>query len=201
MKFDEAGFVHYLLYDVLVHKGTEVYYSYWVKQFIREYDSEAGSWQVQLTSYLENMRKEDEFLEWQADQAERAIRIYFSGFLKQPSVVDESENVGPAEEIVLDIDTLVENFKSLLRTQKCGAHTEKIYAGWVRKYLEFQLGNVEKETFSRKELERGVAKFLENLVSAREVVQSDRKQAFTALQIFFRLIFEQDISRLRFMLE
>lgn len=160
MEFDEAGFVHYLLYDVLVHKGTEVYYSYWVKQFIREFDEEAGGWQVQLSRYLENMRNDDEFLEWQAEQAERAIRTYFSGFLKQQlTVMEAGEVLTPVDEVVLDVDTLVEKFRSLLRMQKCGAHTEKIYAGWVKEYLEFQLSYAPKKACSKKSWRKGSPDF------------------------------------------
>lgn len=203
MGFDETGFVNYLLYDVLVRKGTEVYYTYWVKQFLREYDADGPGWQQQLDSYLENMRVVGDFQEWQAGQAEKAVRTYFTGFRKQSET--DSRKGAPAKPVegrVLEVDTLLSSFKKMLQNQNCGASTEKMYLGWVEEYLRFQLKiDAEKSTFSKKELEQGVSSYLSFLEDERQVLSSVRKQAFTAILIFFSLVLNQDISKLKYLLE
>lgn len=203
MDFDETAFVNYLLYDVLVRKGTEVYYTYWVKQFLREYDAEGSGWQQQLDSFLEKMRKAGDFQEWQAGQAEKAVRTYFTGFKKQPESNTKQGVPGQAgKEVVLEVDSLLSSFQKMLRKQNCGASTEKMYLGWVEEFLRFQLKiDAEKVTFSKKELEQGVASYFSFLKNERQVLSSVRKQAFTAILIFFSLVLNQDISKLKYLLE
>jgi hypothetical protein len=207
MVFNETAFVNYLLYDVLVRKGTEVYYTYWVKQFLREYDIEGKGWQEQLTTYLEKMRVAGDFQEWQAVQAEKAVQTFFAEFLAQSEDLGTNiQNLGgghkPTEGKRLEVDTMLSSFQKMLRKQNCGAGTEKMYLTWVEEYLRFQLKlDAEKATFSKKELEHGVANYLEFLVKERQVLTSVRKQAFTAILIFFSLVMNQDISNLKYLLE
>jgi hypothetical protein len=206
MVFDETAFVNYLLYDVLVRKGTEVYYVYWVKQFLWEYDAVDGGWQEQLKDYLERMRAGGDFQEWQAGQAEKAVTTYFSGFMKQSveteTVVKSAGSDKPAEGKRLEVDTLLSSFRQMLQKQNCGVSTEKTYLGWVEEYLQFQLKiDAAKATYSNKELEHGVSKYLGFLATERRVATSVRKQAFTAILIFFSLVLDQDIANLKYILE
>ncbi|WP_240910157.1 phage integrase N-terminal SAM-like domain-containing protein [Desulfopila sp. IMCC35008] len=203
MGFDENGFVNYLLYDVLVRKGTEVYYTYWVKQFLREYDADGLGWQQQLDSFLKKLRVAGDFQEWQAGQAEKAVRTYFTGFKNQPEGESNQGDPGkPVEGRVLEVDTLLSSFRKMLRKQNCGASTEKMYLGWIEEYLRFQLKiDPEKATFSKKELEQGVSSYIRFLETERQVSSSVRKQAFTAILIFFSLVLNQDISKLKYLLE
>lgn len=203
MAFDETAFVNYLLYDVLVRKGTEVYYTYWVKQFLREYDADDEGWQEQLAGYLDRIRVAGDFQEWQARQAEKAIRTYFTGFKNKPEAEPKPASViKPVAGKLLEVDTLLSSFQKMLRKQNCGASTEKMYLGWVEEYLQFQLGiDVGKATYSKKDLEHGVSDYLSFLAAERQVLTSVRKQAFTAILIFFSLVLNQDISNLKYLLE
>lgn len=202
MGFDEGKFAEYLLYDVLVRKGTEVYYIYWVRQFLRGYDPQSDlDWQGQLKQFLQDLREGKEFQEWQANQAERAVRTYFTGF-KKLSVKTKPAPESPREQqLMLSADSLLVQFKENLRSQKCGASTERIYLGWVRRYFDYLERDGQKSTFNRRDLEKGVSGFLIYLHEEAKEQPSVRKQAFNALMIFFSLVMERNISGLRYLLE
>lgn len=210
MEFDEAGFIKYLLYDVLVRKGTEVYYTYWVRQFMLEYQGVDEDWESQLGRFLARMCEAGEAQEWQAGQAEKAIRTYFTGFLELPASGAEGDQhrpAGPVEdnhaerEEPLDAGKLLGDFRVELGRQNCGAATETMYVSRVAAFLDF-LEDISDTGVVRSGMRAGAVKYLSGLANSSEgVSQSDRKQVFTALLIFFNLVVNEDISGLRYLLE
>ena len=81
--FDEAGFTDYLAEKRLVRPGSERYFAAWSRLFCQMRSSwRYGPWHEQLPHFLKYLRESGRAREWQMQQAEQSVRLYFTHFSK-----------------------------------------------------------------------------------------------------------------------
>lgn len=201
MRFEEAKFKEYLLYDLLVRRGTDVYYVYWVKEFFKKSGSvNAENWQERLIQFVKELEKQDAYQDWQGKQAEKAINLYFTGFKKEKPAakgVGGSTRAKPPKRRTDSSVMLLNRFREKLRRQNCGAKAESIYLNWAELFLIYVEKSTGKNASIHSNLKIYVRRFFTYLEVNRDASAAARKQAFTALHTFFRLVFDLDISDIK----
>ena len=198
MQFDGEKFKEYLLYDQLVRRGTEVYYLYWVKEFLdRDGDVTAETWRECLDRFILDLKKQESYQEWQGKQAQKAVTIYFSGFKKGEPATGESVEIEAAPEPEKEPDSstiLLIRFQEKLQRRKCTAKAEQVYLDWVELFLVYVEKSTGKQPDFQSNLKIFVRRFLTYLEVNRDVSPAARKQAFSALELFFQIVFNLELT-------
>ena len=91
----------------------------------------------QVRTFCETLERESRWEDWQIQQAEHALRIYFVHFLKRTdwqkkpasSVVDERGHTSPL--------VALEQLRHRLRTRHYSYRTECSYIDWVRRFFAY----------------------------------------------------------------
>ena len=131
--------------------------------------------------------------DWQVQQAEQALRIYFLNFLnrtdwhRQPAspVVDTDGRVDPL--------TALQLLRARIRTRHYSYRTEASYADWVRRFLDYlaqQHGPRPQVTAA------GIRDFLTHLAVHRHVSASTQNQAQCALLFLAREVLALEVDGL-----
>jgi len=135
LQIDEFG--EYLLTRSLCDEKHQKFYLLWVKRFFKaSREWPANSWDVLLQQYV-NMLHDDPLIEeWQVEQAEKAVRLYFHNFRSCdniPSTATKSLNVG--EDGSVNCVDLLSAVRQSLRVQHYSYRTEQTYLDWLRRFL------------------------------------------------------------------
>lgn len=141
LQLDEFG--EYLVKRSFCRQGKETYYLYWVKKFFRESKTwEADSWDLLLQRYVNFLHDDGSVEEWQVDQAEKSVRLYFHNFRGGDgleSLTNSHLDIGEDGSVVArDIITAV---RKSLRIRHYSYRTEQTYLDWIRRFLIY-LGSV-----------------------------------------------------------
>ncbi len=144
LQLDEFG--EYLIRGSFCRQGKEKYYLYWVKRFFRESKTwEAESWDLLLQRYVNFLHDDGSVEEWQVDQAEKSVRLYFHNFRGGDgleSLTNSHLDIGEDGSVVArDIITAV---RKSLRIRHYSYRTEQTYLDWIRRFLVY-LGSLERK--------------------------------------------------------
>ncbi|MFO7870856.1 MAG: integron integrase [Kiritimatiellia bacterium] len=193
-----AEYGDYLVKNLLVKAEHAKFYVYWVRRFFKESaDWKPDAWEVLLQKYVNSLYEDGSTEEWQVQQAERAVRLYFHNFLngeaereKKTPIVQVSE----AGEIVCR-DVLAA-IRDGLRVRHYSYRTEQTYVQWTERFFRY-LKKVQKR---REEAgvvavsPQGIKDYLAWLATERDVSAATQNQAFSALLFAAREILRLDIG-------
>lgn len=129
-------FGEFLMKARLVKEKAAPYCVRWVRRFLTHPASEEPV-ADQVRRFCEDLEREGRWEEWQARQAEHALRIYFVHFLKRTdwqrtlarTVIDEHGHASPL--------AALEQLRQRLRTRHYSYRTECSYADWVRRFFAY----------------------------------------------------------------
>ena len=184
-------FAEFLLKAQLVRPNAAPFVVRAVRQFHRQAATDE--------SLADRVRRSCEDLEragrqdWQVQQAEQALRIYFVNFLngtdwhRQPArpVVDTDGRVDPL--------TALQLLRARIRTRHYSYRTEASYADWVRRFLDY----LERQHGPRPQVTAaGVRDFLTHLAVHRHVSASTQNQAQCALLFLARDVLALEVDGL-----
>ncbi|MDJ0622499.1 MAG: phage integrase N-terminal SAM-like domain-containing protein [Desulfocapsaceae bacterium] len=194
--FNRADFAQFLLHKGIVTPGTEKYFVHWLDLFQRSRKNwPEHQWHDQLPMFLELLKQTKGRKEWQVQQAELAVRLYFTSYLnkykKEPPhqpllIVVNGQSFSSAETL--------EMFEDTLKVKHFSDHIIKNYLHWTKTfllYLENRQGFSEK--FHLSDAQYGVKKFMVHLAVQQDISAAAQNQAFSSLSLFFRYIFDYDI--------
>ena len=147
--------------------------------------------------FVEGLRSSGSWEDWQIEQAERAVKVYFHTFQNgadaedRPAARVERDAVGR-----VDAGESLEAARSLLRTKHYSYRTEQTYLMWMGQFLEYLAkgeAEVGSDGVSTGEAKgrvmvdgQGVKSFLTFLATRRRVSASTQNQAFSALLFLCR---------------
>ena len=137
-------FGEYLLTRSLCDEKHCKFYLYWVKRFFRESKAwQADTWEVLLPQFANALRDDVSVQDWQVEQAEKAVRLYFHNFRSGDSIPSAA-----TKSLVLDEDgsvsciDLLSAVRLSLRIQHYSYRTEQTYLDWIRRFLVY-VGSVQ----------------------------------------------------------
>jgi integron integrase len=184
-------FGEFLLRGRLVRPNAAPYVVGWVRQFLSR-PAVAGSLSDQVRGFCEELERRGR-QDWQVQQAEHAIQIYFVNFQGRTdwrtapasAVVDAEGRTDPL--------SAIEGLRARLRTRHYSYRTESSYVDWVRRffdYLRSRDGPVSTVTGA------GVRDFLTHLAVNRRVSASTQNQAQCALLFLAREVLGLEVDGL-----
>lgn len=192
-KFDGSGFGEFLLKTSLVPREREKFFVYWARRFFQErINWPELAWHEQIEPFLNELVSTNRFESWQLQQAEQAVRLYFTSFLaKDPG----GDSLFTIDELTQEkIKALLKNFRDGLKLRGYAFRTIKTYSHWTSRYLGFVLKRQALgETDDARVL---VTQFLTQLAVVGKVSSSTQNQAFHSLLSFFRLILKKELSEM-----
>ena len=83
-----SRFAEFLLHRQLVREKAAPYMVRWVRRFLSNPPVNEGSTIHEMAlSYVEQLRADNQYEEWQLRQAEQALRLYFHNFILHNSIL------------------------------------------------------------------------------------------------------------------
>ena len=171
-------FGEFLLRARLVPERQAPYIVKWVRRFLRT-ESGGDSLAERVETFRDSLERAGTWSDWQVQQAERAIRLYFVNFLKRVDWGARPTRVALDEEGRVDTLAAMGELRRRLRVRHYSYRTEATYADWCRQFLAYaaQRANGPRPIVDA-ELVRD---FLAHLALERRVSASTQNQAFHAL--------------------
>lgn len=200
LQLDE--FAEYLLKQSLCREHNAKFFVMWVKRFFRESrDWPPDTWDVLLQRYVNQLHDDDTLEDWQVEQAEHAVRLYFHNFRQEkPAPGRSAVSVEPDQEGRVPGRKLLAAVREGLRLRHYAYRTEQTYLDWIRRFLAYSVGS---ESADVSEVPQAVVispqrikDYLAWLAVQRHVAASTQNQAFSALLFMTREILKIDMGEM-----
>lgn len=171
-------FQEFLIKEKGIPEKNAPYHSLWVDKFLsfreKAIEEEFDSALKRFLSHLYSQNTE----EWQARQAEQAVRFYFQEFLK-----------GDSAQILLRL-------RKAIRLKHYSYSTERTYLDWAERFFAY-LVSFKKESIRINTLDsERVKEYLTYLAVQKQVSSSTQNQAFNALLFLFRDVLNLELKDL-----
>ena len=175
-----SEFGEYLLRRKLVPEQAARFHVVWVRKFLAAAPEPALSLEDRQMRFLDAMRRAGSYQDWQIDQAERAIKLYFHAFQSAaqrstepiPAVLSASDGSVAKSEVLAAL-------RSSLRVKHYSYRTEQTYADWIARLFEY-LRDTDQELPGGRYVVKtqAVKDFITCLATRRRVGASTQNQAF-----------------------
>jgi integron integrase len=186
-------FGEFLLRARVVKEGAAPHCVRWVRRFLTRPVSDEPL-ADRARRFCEDLERSGRCQDWQVQQAEQAVRIYFLNFLGrtdwrgQPAraTVDERERADPL--------AVLDELRRRLRTRHYSYRTECSYADWVRRFLAYLS---ERQGLPHPRVESSAVRdYLTHLAVRQKVSASTQNQAFCAILFLCRQVLGIDVEGL-----
>ena len=190
-------FGEHLLRQQLVGSVNAQYYVRWVRKFLLEVPENASrSLQDRLMGFLEGLRKEGRE-DWQVDQADRALRLYFHNFQNQTKwQASGTAKVQPAADGSVTAVDVLAAMRDQLRLKQYSYRTEQTYADWVGRFFRYLDDTSGAKAARHVVTAPRIKDFLAWLVLRRNVGASTQNQAFNALLFMCREVLHLELGEM-----
>ena len=176
-------FGEFLLKAQLARPAAAPYFVGWVRRFLLRPASDEPLTD-QVRAFCEDLERNGVIEDWQLQQADQALRIYFVNFLQRTdwsrrqasTVVDEHGHTSPLAALA--------QLRMRVRTRHYSYRTECTYVDWVRRFLRYaaeQQGAPHPCVTSE-----AVRDYLTHLAVHQHVSASTQNQAFSAILFLCR---------------
>ncbi len=185
-------FGEFLLKARLVKEKAAPYCVRWVRRFLTRPASDEPL-ADQIRRFCEDLERRG-CQDWQARQAEQALRIYFVNFLQRTdwhrlrgsTVVDHEGRTNPL--------SALEQLRRRIRTRHYSYRTECSYADWVRRFFAYL---TEQQGAPHPRVEANAARdYLTHLAVRQRVSASTQNQALCAILFLCREVLGLDVEHL-----
>lgn len=168
------------------------YFSRWVDRFHQKLDEplECISEGI-VKAFLLELKENKEAKNWQIDQAQEAIELYYLEFLvrKHPERAKSQGNyVGLANKKAWKDE--MDKLQRKAKTKHYSVRTEKAYLDWLKRFAQF-IRFKKPGTCERNDVES----FLEHLANHEKVAASTQNQALCALVFYFKNVLRVDLGK------
>lgn len=194
-----SRFGEHLLKRHLAGERHARFYVYWVRKFLVEVPEDVKlSLQERLEGFLVSMRSAGRFEDWQVDQAERALRLYFNNFLGETTWHSVgAAKVAPKANGAYDPPDVLSAMRDLLRLKHYSYRTEQTYVEWADRFFRYLKETVSSDVADCSVTPQGVKDFLAWLALRRSVSASTQNQAFSALLFMCSEVLHLDLGDLQ----
>jgi integron integrase len=189
-----SRFAEFLLANRLVAEQHARFHVNWVRRFLKSTPGDASSpLQDRIQMFLADLSKQGAE-DWQAAQAERAIRLFFHNFQQATDWHARPQAAIPkAPDGSIPGDQALQKLREVLRIRHYSYRTEQTYADWVARYFAYMVeagcpGQVNPQT---------VKNFLAHLAMVRHVGATTQNQALSALLFLTQNVLQEDLGALK----
>lgn len=187
MRLAEYG--EFILRKRIVPEKNAQFYVKWAREFLEQGADPALSLDERIEAFLEGLRTRCRCADWQVEQAEKAVRIYFYTFQGGSAATERPvARVAVTEEGRIRRTEATECVRNVIRTKHYSVRTEETYVMWMKQFFDYleTSGGGSKETGLVKVDAEEVKSFLTYLATNRHVAASTQNQAFSALLFLCR---------------
>ena len=185
-----SEFGGFLIRQKLADEKHASFMVWWVRKFFSEASMDpALTKDDRIRLFLESLGKAGRYEDWQIEQAEQALRLYFVNFkgaqepLKAPVVSVDIQATGRVRK-----DDVLEALKNRLRIRHYSYRTEQTYVDWISRFFAYLDTRGGDGTAGYAVTESELRDFLAYLAVRRNVGANTQNQAFSALLFMAREI-------------
>ena len=192
-----SRFGEHLLRRQLVGQEKSKYYVQWVRKYLLEVpENSSQSLQERLIGFVDRLRR-DGRADWQVDQAERALRLYFHNFQNESKwqVADAAKVQPAADGSVCSVDVLAA-VRDQLRLKQYSYRTEQTYTDWIERFFRYLDDTAAAKSSRHVVTAPRIKDFLAWLVLRRNVGASTQNQAFNALLFMCREVLHLELGEM-----
>ena len=185
-------FQKFLLDRKLAPEKNIPFLAYWVSRFLgfaRKFERTVMEYnEITVQEFVESLRSDKRILDWQPQQAEDAIRLYYFNYLGKTG----GRTRGIAG--IVDVNSALSETKRLIRLKHYSYSTERTYLQWIERFFSYALASENKkiEDLSSADFKN----FLSHLALKQRVSSSTQNQAFNAILFLFRHVLNKETENL-----
>lgn len=185
-------FQKFLVSSGIVPEKNITFYAYWVSRFLAFSNKYEGIETAQkIKKFLFSLQSEGKIADWELSQANEAVQLYVTQFLKNdPAVL--YPNIEHGREPHKNVSPIINSMREAVRIKHYSYKTERTYIDWVRRFYEYIKNSKNKDISALSSDD--VKDFLSYLAVEQHVSSSTQKQAFNALLFLFREILKIDLK-------
>ena len=131
----------FLLKRSLVASGKETFFIHWVRKYLSKEASFKGvKWKEKLPQFLDKLATDPKVADWQIDQADQAIRLYFLNFYtsdQSVTVKDDSSQMDAPD--VFDGAQALADLREWMRIKHYAYKTEQAYLNWCKRFFTYSV--------------------------------------------------------------
>lgn len=173
-----TAFAEYILSKSLVPERNAPYYVGWVRRFLKTSSNDPTlSLDERVNLYVESLRQK-QFEDWQVEQAERALRLYFFNFQNTTDWKKrKSPKIAPDQHGEYGEKDILTAMRDQLRILHYSYRTEQTYIDWASRFFRFLRKNTGNKTPRLKIEIHDLKDFMAYLATARRVSATTQNQA------------------------
>ncbi|MBU4479604.1 MAG: integron integrase [Candidatus Omnitrophica bacterium] len=177
-------FQKFLLERKIVPEKSVSFYAYWVSRFLSFFsDNDDLELNLQIEKFLDTLRAQGNVADWQVQQAEESLRLYFDSFPEGSKLKANLGNAVAGSD--KDVFEVLDKTRQAIRIKHYSYRTERSYLEWINRFFVY-LREVKNKNIKVPELTSDeVRDFLSYLAVKRRVSSSTQNQAFNALLFLF----------------
>jgi integron integrase len=189
-----STFGEYLIRKHIVREQNARFYVQWVRRFLALPQNPSLSLGERIMSFVDRLQSDARHQDWQIEQAQRAIRIYFNTFQNGAGAeIPPDPHVVAAPDGTVGRSEVLEAARSILRTKHYSYRTEQTYLDWLNRFFRYLEHTGEKHAENRYVVNgQGMKAFVTHLATNQRVAAATQNQAFSAL-----LFLARDVLRLQ----
>ncbi len=173
------------------------FYAGWVSRFLAfSKNNEYLDFPEKRQKFLELLSNSAAIENWQKNQAETALKLYFEQFDKKAANIYSSPDTSAIDNKT-DPAVIIQMMSKAIRVKHYSYKTERVYIGWAKSFYEYITGIKKKDIKISGVSSEDVRDYLSFLAIKKKVSSSSQNQAFNALLFMFRdvlMIGLEDIS-------
>lgn len=194
LELELSRFGEYILKARVVPEKYAPYYVRWVRKFMAMVPDRPGlTFEDRFTVFQDALRHDVE--PWQLDQAEKAVRLYFSHYKDLAGTELAVTEIQPDSAGYVDKLRLTDATRTLIRLRHYSQSTEASYMGWLGRYCRY-LATTDKAAAAGSALvtPQFIKDYLAYLAMTERVAASTQNQAFNALLFVSREVLKIDLG-------
>jgi integron integrase len=187
-------FGEYLLKSRVVPEKYAPYYVRWVRKFMMQVPDRPGlGFEDTLTAFANHLMPQVE--PWQLDQAEKAVRLYFSHYRNLSGTGATVAEIKPDVSGCVSKVAVADATRTLIRLRHYSRSTEQTYLGWLERYFQY-VARVDATVQGDhvKVTPQSVRDYLACLALTERVSASTQNQAFNSLLFVCREVLKVDLG-------
>jgi integron integrase len=181
----------------LVPSGTIRFHALWVNKFLSFSNKHQDkNLNLRIKIFLDSLVKEKKLSDWQAEQADNAIRLYIHHFLAgDTSSLSPNEKGDPRNKFP-DHQTVQQKLREAIRIKHYAYSTERTYMEWFQRFYVYITDGKGRDWQKLGVDETDVRDFLSHLAINKRVASATQNQAFNALLFLCREVLAIDLQDL-----
>ena len=181
---DLQKFMDFLRSRGVVPERNIPFYVSWVRRYLQtEIPGVIENLTDKIRFFCEQLERQGGVLDWQADQARRAVELYELVFCKERLLPS------PSPRPLSEGEAAVNQMRELIRLRHYSLRTEQTYLDWVRRFLAYA-----KDNQLDWQSDGVIRSYLSYLATTRNVASSTQNQAFNALLFLQREVLKRNVS-------